>query len=111
MSQLLFILAGSLPALLRSRADLLIENIALRQQVAVLKGKRPRPRLSSADRLFRMLLRRCWSGWENALRIVQPATVVRWHRAGFRNFRSCARAGNRSVDDRAALRRTRRSVP
>ncbi len=86
MSQLLFILAGSLPALLRSRADLTIENIALRQQVAVLKGKRPRPRLSSADRLFWVLLRRCWSGWESALHIVQPATVVRWHRAGFRTF-------------------------
>ena len=41
MSQFLFILAGSLPALLRSRADLVIENIALRQQVAVIKGSSP----------------------------------------------------------------------
>ncbi len=84
MVQLLVLLAQGLRALLRSRADLAIENIALRQQVAVLKGKRPRPRLSSADRLFWVLLSRCWPGWENALHIVQPATVVRWHRAGFR---------------------------
>jgi len=50
MSQLLQIIAGSLPAVLRGCADLTIENISLHQQVAVLKGKRPGPRLSSSDR-------------------------------------------------------------
>lgn len=58
--------------------------LALRQQVAVLKRKRPQPPLTSSDRLFWVLLRRFWSGWKDVLVVVQPDTVVAWHRAGFR---------------------------
>ena len=68
----------------RSRRSLLIENLALRQQLIVLKRKHPRPRLTSVDRLFWLLARRFWSCWQQSLILVSPETVVRWHRAGFR---------------------------
>src|SRR5258708_1639366 len=69
-----------------SRMDLALEVPALRQQVALLKRKRPRPTLSAFDRLFWTTLRRCWPRWSDVLVIVKPDTVVRWHRAGFRLF-------------------------
>ncbi len=52
----------------------------------MLKRRRPRPRVSRTDRLFWLFLRRCWSRWADALIIVKPETVVRWHRAGFRAY-------------------------
>ena len=67
-------------AIVRSRADLALEIIALRQQVAVLKRKRPRPPLKAFDRLFWIALRRLWPRWKNVLLIVKPDTVVGWHR-------------------------------
>ena len=70
----------------RSRRDLLLENFALRQQLAVLKRRDPRPRMAVSDRLFWMLLRRFCSFWKQAMMLVQPETVVRWHRAGFRLY-------------------------
>src|SRR5438067_1655986 len=79
----LAVLAG-LRAFFRSRADLALEILALRRQVAVFKRKRPRPSLNSSDRLFWALLRRVWSGWKSVLIVVKPDTVVGWHRAGFR---------------------------
>ena len=81
----LAVLAG-LCAFFRSRADLALEILALRQQVAVFKRKRPRPSLNSSDRLFWVLLRRVWSGWKSVLIVVKPDTVVGWHRAGFRCY-------------------------
>ena len=70
----------------QSRADIAVEVLALRQQVAVLKRRRPRPPLRPLDRLFWTLLRVTWSRWKDALVIVQPETVVGWHRAGFRLY-------------------------
>ncbi len=68
----------------RSRADLALENLALRQQVAALKRERPRPLFTDLDRLFWVALRDRWSDWANALIIVKPETVVRWHQAAFK---------------------------
>ena len=67
-----------------SRTDTAVEVLALLQQVAVLKRRLPRPPLRPLDRLFWTLLRVTWSRWKDALIIVQPETVVGWHRAGFR---------------------------
>ena len=72
--------------LFRSRLELMMENLALRQQLAIFKCKRTRPRLAPADRLFWVFLRGAWRNWANALIIVEPATVVHWHRQGFRLF-------------------------
>ena len=74
---------GTLVRLLRSRQRLL-ENMVLRQQLVVLKRRHRRPRLDRFDRLFWLLVRRCWSDWKEALLVVTPETAVRWHRAGFR---------------------------
>src|ERR1700680_4123685 len=67
----------------RTRHKILLENLALRQQLAALKRRHPRPRLAAFDKLFWVLLRRFWSGRTQALMIVSPETVVRWHRSGF----------------------------
>ena len=68
------------------RAALLTEILALRQQVAVLKRKRPRPSLRVADRVFWVFLSCLWPGWRLSLVIVRPETVIGWHRKGFRLF-------------------------
>jgi putative transposase len=70
----------------RSRRDLLLENLALRQQLAVWKSRLPQPQISAPDRLFWVMLRRAWSGWKQALMVVEPETLARWHRAGFNAY-------------------------
>src|ERR1017187_4575109 len=69
-----------------SRRDLLLENLALRQQLGVLQRRRPQPRFGISDKFFWGILRRLWSGWSRALLLVQPETVIRWHRAGFKLY-------------------------
>jgi putative transposase len=77
------LLFGSILRAFRSRSSLLLENLVLRQQLAVLKRKHPRPQIALVDKLFGVLTRRVWSGWKQALTVVTPDTVVRWHREGF----------------------------
>ena len=62
------------------------ENLAHRQQLAVVSQSVKRPKLRPRDRVFWVLLSRLWPNWRSALMIVQPATVIRWHRRGFRLF-------------------------
>jgi putative transposase len=85
MLRLLSALVPAFVSAFRSRRDLALENLALRQQLSTL-ASRQRPSLSSADRAFWVALRHLWSGWRRVLVIVQPDTVVRWHRAGFRLY-------------------------
>ena len=68
------------------RAALHTEILDLRQQVAVLKRKRPGPSLRMADRVFWVILSCLWPGWRHTLVIVRPETVIGWHRKGFRLF-------------------------
>jgi putative transposase len=86
MSRLLTLLIAWAAGLLRSRRDLVLENLALRQQLAALTQKDVRPRLAASDRVFWVLLRRFWSGWKGALTFVQPETVIGWHRAGLKLY-------------------------
>jgi transposase InsO family protein len=79
-------IVGALRAAFRPRASLVAENLALRQQLAILRRKTKRPRLTPADRAFWVALSRVWSRWAEALTIVQPDTVVGWHRKGFARF-------------------------
>ena len=76
----------ALRSILLSRAALAAENLALRQQVAVLRRRVKRPKLTRTDRLFWIWISRLWTGWRLTLAIVEPETVVRWHQAGFRLF-------------------------
>ena len=82
--QLMQMMLALVQALAASRMELALENLALRQQVAALKRERPRPRLTDLDRLFWVALRERWRDWVNALIIVKPETVVRWHQAAFK---------------------------
>ena len=75
-----------LQCLLKSRSRLALENLALRQQLAVLRRSIKRPKLRAADRAFWVVLARLWSDWSSCLAIVKPATVIRWHRKGFTLF-------------------------
>lgn len=77
---------GTLVRLFRARRSLLLENLALGQQLVVLKRRHRRPGLRPFDKLFWVAVRRFWSGWNQALIVVTPETVVRWHRAGFRLY-------------------------
>ena len=81
--QLIFIFLRSV---LRNQAELAAENLALRQQLAILKQKTKLPRLHPRNRVFWVWLSKLWPKWRSVLVIVQPATVVRWHRKGFKLY-------------------------
>ena len=69
-----------------SRLSLAAEIIALRQQLLVLNRTVKRPKLRQRDRLFWAYLSRFWKEWRDALIIVKPDTVIKWHREGFRLY-------------------------
>lgn len=105
-----------LGALLQQRSDLALENAALKQQLAMYE--RRRPRIRDSERLFWVLLVRLFPRWRDALVVVQPETVVRWHRAGWRRYwtwKSRPRHGGRPRIDAEAreliLRPARETVP
>ncbi len=68
------------------RRDLILENLVLKQQLAVCERRGHRPRLQSSDRQFWSLTSRRWSAWRAHLTLVQPATVVGWHRTAWRSY-------------------------
>ena len=86
MSRTLRLFFGLVVRSVCSRRNLLLENLALRQQLAVLKERHPQSRFVAPGKLFWVMLRRLWPGWKGALILVQPETVVRWHRAGFKLY-------------------------
>jgi putative transposase len=103
--------------MLRDQTELATENLALRQQLAALKHRSRRPRLRKRDRVFWAILSRFWSNWRSALLIVQPDTVVRWHRQGFKlswRWKSRGRKPGRPNTDaeiRKLIRRMSRENP
>ena len=110
MPEFFLSLLAAVRVFFRSRSDTALEVLALRQQVAVLKRKRPRPTLNSLDRLFWTTLRHFWSRWSDVVVIVRPETVIGWHRAGFRlywRWRSQPRGGRPKITEeiRALIQR------
>jgi putative transposase len=77
---------GWLVSAFTSREGLVLENLALRQQLLALHAQRPRRRLTAMHKLFWVALRTFWSGWRKRLILVTPRSVVNWHRAGFRLY-------------------------
>jgi hypothetical protein len=77
---------GALSDTTRSRVDLIAENALLRQQLIVLGRQIKRPQLTRADRIRLVLLARCTRFWQQALHIVQPDTLLCWHRELFRHY-------------------------
>jgi putative transposase len=77
---------GTLADLGRSKAELVVENALLRQQLLMLKRQVKRPVCTKTDRLLLVLLARLVRTWQQTLLIVQPETVLRWHRELFRLY-------------------------
>jgi putative transposase len=94
---LVIIIIRVVRAVARSRADLILENLVLRQQVTALKQQRPRPSLNDEDRGFWVALKNSWPGWIERLMIVKPKTIIRWHRQRFRWYWTRISRKNRSA--------------
>ena len=86
MRHLLYVLLATARESLKPQRELALENLALRQQLAILHRKSKRPKLTKADRAFWVALCRLWPDWHNALLIVKPQTVIGWHRKGFKLY-------------------------
>ena len=110
------VILAFLRVLFGSRASLAAENLALRQQLIVLQRSVKRPKVGKLDRIFWSCLSRLWSGWKSALLIVQPATIIRRHRQGFRlywRWKPRKKPGRPKVDQtiRDLIRRMSRENP
>ncbi len=104
MRAVLVALSHSILSLFRSRLTLSLEIIALRHQLAVLNRQAKRSRITNPDRMLWIALRRLWPKWQQALVIVKPATVVRWHRAGlsaYWRWKSRPRGGRPRIEPEA----------
>ncbi len=97
MIEYLLLLIALLRAVPCSRADLVAENLLLRQHLTVLSRlSRRRPRLRSRDKLFWVVIRAIRRDWRQHLVLVRPDTVVRWHRRAWKlvwRWRSRGRLG------------------
>ena len=103
-----------LRALVIGAAAVSLENFALRFQLAVLQRSVPRPKVCRWDRLVWVWLSRLWTGWRSTLVIVQPATVLAWHRRGFQlywRWTSRTRPGGRPPIARDLRNLIRRMAP
>jgi hypothetical protein len=88
-------------SLIAPRTSLVAENLALRQQLAVLNRKVRRPQLHRRDRFFWVILSQLWKNWRQVLIIVKPETVIKWHRQGFNlywRWKSKAPVGRPKID-------------
>ena len=86
MFNIISLCLGTITRLFCTRRKLVLENLALRQQLAVFKRRHPRPKLNLLDKLFWVAARQVWSEWKQFLIVVLPDTVTQWHRAGFQLY-------------------------
>ena len=103
----LVVMLRSLALICGGHRAVALENLALRQQLAVFKRTAKRPQLGHRDRLFWMLLANAWRDWRTALIVVHPDTVVRWHRQWVRRqwARRSARGRSGRPSTKVAIRR------
>jgi putative transposase len=80
------LVVGTLADVARDKRDLIAENALLRHQLIILQRQTKRPSLTQADRGLLVLLARWASYWRDALMIIKPETLLRWHRQGFRLY-------------------------
>jgi putative transposase len=80
------LMPGMLTDLARSKSELVAENALLRQQLIILQRQVKRPACTKTDRMLLVFLARMVRTWKQALFIVQPETLLRWHRQGFKLF-------------------------
>ncbi len=113
---LLCALLATVRSSLKSQRELALENLASRQQLAVLRRTTKRPKLTYADRVFWVALLCLWPGWQHAPILVKPQTVIGWHRQGFKlywTWKSRNRRGRPRIDAeiRTLVRRMARENP
>jgi putative transposase len=80
------IISKWLTGILRQRNSLMMENLALRHQLMVLKRNRPKPRFTEPDRLFWVAYSKLVKGWQGFLEIASPRTVVDWNKRRFKRY-------------------------
>ncbi len=83
---MLLIILRAILSSIKSHRSLTLENLALRHQLDVLQRNAKKPRLSNRDRVLWIALSQLWPDWRVSLAIVQPKTVVAWHRKGWRLY-------------------------
>ena len=86
MHLLVALLVWFLRATSKSYRDLVLENLALRQQLATCARAEKRPTLWPGDRAFWVALSKGWPGWRSPLLVVKPTTVIDWHRRAFQRY-------------------------
>jgi len=70
----------------RGKHDILLENLALRQQLIVQQRTIKRAKIKNCDRIFWIWMSRFWNNWRSSLFIVRPPTVIGWHKKGFKAY-------------------------
>ena len=99
--QIMQMLLAAIRGLYADRSQLILDNLALRQQLAVYKRKQPRPRLTDVDRAFWTALKDHLANWADALIIVKPETVVSWQKKRFRkHWARRSKPGRPTIDRR-----------
>src|SRR6266851_4727894 len=107
MVEILLLLLRTLITSLRSRRDVTLENLVLRHQLHVALRTDPTPRLKNRDRVLWVWVRLLWpERWRQHLLLVQPETVLRWHRKGWR----CTGVGSHGPDSAARDSATRSGI-
>jgi putative transposase len=113
MLEAVLVLAAAVADLFRGRWSLLAEIALLRHPLTVLRRSVGRPRVTRFDRIALVALAAVTPTWRNVLRIVQPGTLLRWHRAGFKalwRWRSRTRPASRLAPETATLVRSMTSA-
>ena len=102
-------------SLLRTKKQLILENLMLRQQLNIYKRKNKRPKLENIDRVILVWISRVFSKWKSALVIVKASTLISWHRKGFKLYwkRISRRVGRPNIDWRLIklIRRMQKENP
>ena len=91
---------GLLRLIFRSKHDVVLENLALRQQLVVQQRSIKSPKIKNRDRIFWIWLSRFWDNWRSSLIIVKAPTVIGWHKKGFKRYwrRKSRRVGRPNID-------------
>ena len=100
MKSVVLLIVESIRLLFKSEQNLILENLMLRQQLNIYKRKNKRPKLESIDRIILVWVSRIFSKWKTALIVVKPATVIGWHKKGFKLYwrRKSRRVGRPNID-------------
>ena len=102
MFNLLLLLPKFFATLFYDQQSLVLENLALRQQLSVLQRSVKRPQFTNSDRCFWILLSRFWSLWRSVNTLMQANTIIRWHQRGFRYYwrlkSQCSKPGRPKID-------------